>query len=282
MILDQKAHFFKPIHTRLSVIVLPIQYLINTPINFVHRITDNVTRHQELLDDNARLRAHQFLLQAKLQKLLTLEKENQQLRTLLQSAPHVDGRFIVGQLLAVSLDPLLQQIVVDKGMRDKVYIGQPVLDAYGVMGQVIHVGLFTSKVLLIVDPKSAIPVEDNRNGTRAIAIGMGSSGKLTLINLPATSDVQKGDLFVSSGLGLRYPVGYPVAVVSEVQQDRRKNSVAIVLDPSAHINQSRQIILVWPNQASLTQAAREELKAKTPDEDIEPTPSARKPKTAGL
>ena len=265
MILDQKAAFFQPIHARLSLTVLPLQYLVHVPINCLHWVTDSITVHRQLIGDNAKLRAHQFLLQAKVQTLLSLERENEQLRKLLQSTTHLDGRFIVSQLLAVNLDPILQQIVVDKGLRSHVYIGQPVLDAYGIMGQVVHVGLFTSKVLLVTDPKSAVPVENNRNGMRAIALGMGSSGKLMLINLPMTTDIQKGDLFVSSGLGLRYPVGYPVGVVAEIVRDAGKRFATVILQPSAQVNQSRQVILVWPSQNALAQAAHRELSAKLPE-----------------
>ncbi|AML48636.1 rod shape-determining protein MreC [Coxiella burnetii] len=263
IVLDQKALFFQKIRADLALVVLPLQYLVSVPIKTIHWIAINVTTQQELVADNARLRAHELLLESKLQKLLALERENAQLWTLLKSTAHVGGaRVAVAQLLAVNLDPNLQQIIVDKGMRNHIYVGQPVLDAYGVVGQVIQAGLLTSKVMLISDPKSAVPVQDYRNGIRALALGMGSSGKLLLINVPDTSDIQKGDLFVSSGLGLRYPVGYPVGVVTELERDPTKRFATITLQPSAHLDQSQQVLMTWPNKASLAQDVHQELNLK--------------------
>ena len=263
IILDQKVLFFQKIRADLALALIPLQYLVSVPIKTIHWITINVTTQQQLVADNARLRAHELLLESKLQKLLVLERENAQLRTLLKSTAHVGGaRMVVAQLLAVNLDPNLQQIIVDKGIRNHIYLGQPVLDAYGVLGQVIQTGLLTSKVMLISDPKSAVPVQDYRNGIRAIAFGMGSSGKLLLINIPDTSDIQKGDLFVSSGLGLHYPVGYPVGVVSELERDSSKRFETIILQPSAHLDQSQQVLMTWPNKTSLAQDAHQELNLK--------------------
>ncbi|WP_423063648.1 rod shape-determining protein MreC [Candidiatus Paracoxiella cheracis] len=265
MVLDQKAIFFQKIRSDLSVAVLPIQYLVDVPIKTVHWIVSSVTSQQQLLADNARLRAHELLLQSKLQKLLALERENAQLRELLKSTSHLGGHVVVAQLLAVDVDPNLQQIIIDKGRRYRVYRGQPVLDAYGVVGQVIHIGPLTSRVMLITDPKSAVPVQDYRNGVRAIVIGQGSSDKLTLINVPDTSDIQKGDLFVTSGLGLRFPVGYPVGVVSELSHTPGKRFATVLLNPSAHIDRTQQVLLAWPSKASLEKAVQKQLNSKISD-----------------
>ncbi|MFW0073018.1 MAG: rod shape-determining protein MreC [Coxiella-like endosymbiont] len=261
IVLDQKVTFFQKIRANLVLAVLPIQYLVNVPIKTIHWIATNVTTQQQLVADSARLRAHELLLESKLQKLLALEHENAQLRELLKSTSHVsNARVIIAQLLAVNLDPNLQQIIVDKGGRHHIYVGQPVLDAYGVVGQVVQVGPLTSKVMLISDRKSAVPVQDYRNGIRAIAVGIGSSEKLVLINVPDTSDIQKGDLFVSSSLGLRYPLGYPVGVVSEMRYNFSKRFATIILRQSAHLDRSQQVLMVWPSKASLVKSVQEELK----------------------
>lgn len=258
--LDQKADFFQKVRADLSLVVLPIQYLVNAPIKTIHWIATNVTTQRQLMVDNTYLRAHEWILESKLQKLLALERENAQLWELLKSASRMDDfRVLVAQLLAVDLDPNLQQIVIDKGAQSHIYRGQPVLDAYGIVGQVIDVGPLTSKVMLISDTKSAVPVQNYRNGIRAIAVGIGSSGKLMLINVPDTRDIQKGDLFMSSGLGLRYPVGYPVGVVSELRLNPIKHFTTVILQSSAHLGQSQQVLMVCPLRASLTHAVREEL-----------------------
>ena len=259
MTLDQKALFFQKVRSHLALVVLPIQYVVDTPIKVVHWVVTGVTTQQELLADNAQLRAHELLLESKLQKLLALERENAQLRQLLQSTSYIGGHVKVAQLLAVDLDPNLQQIIVDKGTKHRIYVGQPVLDAYGVVGQVVRVGPLTSKIMLVTDPKCAIPVQDYRNGIRAIATGMGATGKLVLINVPDTSDIQKGDLFISSGLGLRYPVGYPVGRVVTVDHNPANRFALIELQPSAHLDRSEQVLMSWPNKASLAKAVQHQL-----------------------
>lgn len=264
MIFDQKSVFFQQVRADLSMVVLPVQYLVNGPIKTVHWVATSVTTQQELLADNARLRAHELLLESRLQKLLALERENAQLRELLKSTPQVGGHVMVAQLLAVDLDPNLQQVIVDKGSKHNIYVGQPVLDAFGVIGQVVHADPLTSRVMLISDRKSAVPVQDSRNGIRAIAMGVGSLDKLSLINVPDTSDIQVGDLFVCSGLDRRFPVGYPVGVVKEIRRSPTQRFASITLLPSAHLNQSQQVLMSWPNKALVAQTVQRELTAPSP------------------
>ena len=246
-----------------SVVVYPFQWMVDSPIRFTQWLNATVTSQRYLVHENEELRVREILLQSRLQKLLTLEKENAQLRELLQSTPQISGPVAVARLLAVALDPSLQQVVLDKGIKNKVYRGQPVLDAFGVVGQVIDVGEFTSKVLLITDKKSAIPVEDYRNGLRAIAVGLGITGQIELINVPDVSDIQVGDLFVTSGLGLCYPIGYPVAVVTRIQHIDDQPTEKIILSPTAHLNKIEHVLLAWPNQLKLSAAVQAEL-IKTP------------------
>ncbi len=265
MIMDQQVATFRKIHSDLSLLVLPIQYLVNWPIKTIHWAATSVTTQQDLLGDNARLRAHELLLEAKMQKLLALERENAQLRELLQSSSHIGGQVKVAQLLAVSLNPSLQEIVVDQGGNHKIYSGQPVLDAYGVVGQVVQVGPLTSKVMLITNPKCAVPVQNYRNGIRAIAIGTGTMAKLELINVLDTADIKVGDLFVSSGLAMRYPVGYPVGRVLEVQHQPGRRFATVYLEPSAHLDQSQQLLMVWPEKADLANSVQQQLKTPLPE-----------------
>lgn len=259
MVLDHRVPAIHRLRNQISVAVLPLQLAVNAPIKWVHWVVSSITTQEALLEDNAQLRAHQLLLQSKLQKLLTLERENARLKALLKSTNKVSGRVQVAQLLAVSLDPALQQVILNKGTKDQVYLGQPVLDANGVMGQVVDVAPFTSKVMLITDHRSAIPVRDVRNGLRAIAVGTGALGQLSLIEVPNLSDIRVGDVFVSSGLGLRYPEGYPVGTVAQVKHHRGQSFAEIALVPAAHIDKTQQVLLTWPNQAKLRAAVKREL-----------------------
>ena len=264
MVSDQRIRHFHRVRQIFSVIVLPLQEIVDTPIQWVHHITTGVMAQRHLLEENARLKANQVLLQSKLQKLIALEHENAQLKELLKSSSRVAGNVKIAQLLAVNLDPTVQQIIVDKGYRDHLYRGQPVLDAYGVIGEVVDVAPLTSKVLLLTDSRFSIPVKDQRNGLRAIATGTGATQQLALLHINNKDTVKVGDVFVTSGLGLHFPIGYPVGVVSSVQQIAGERFIKVTLTPLAHFNQTQKIILVWPSEASLTKAVRIELDKPVP------------------
>lgn len=261
MTMDHHLDSFTRMRSTLSVVVAPMQYLVDRPVELIRWVDTSFTTQQNLLVENAQLRARQLLLYAKLQKVAALESENDQLRALLKSATNIHEKVTVAQLLAVDLAPYTQQIIIDKGEKDGVYVGQPVLDAYGVMGQVIALGPLNSRVLLITDPRSAVPVQNSRNGNRAISIGLGFDGALELINVPMTTDFRQGDFLVTSGLGGNYPPGYPVGVVSNVKlsQDR---FATISVAPSAHVNQSRQVLLVWPKDKSVLTMPKLDVKDK--------------------
>lgn len=251
MTMDHQFDYFSRFRSMLSLVVAPMQYMVDRPVEFIRWVDTSFTTQQNLLVENAQLRARQLLLYAKLQKVLALEQENEQLKALLRSSTSIHEKVTVAQLLAVDLAPYTQQIVIDKGERDGVYLGQPVLDAYGVMGQIIAVGPVNSRVLLITDTRSAVPVQNNRNGNRAIAGGLGFDGSLELINVPITTDFRKGDFLVTSGLGGNYPPGYPVGVVSKVKLTQGERFANINIMPAAHVNQSRQVLLVWPKKGTL-------------------------------
>jgi rod shape-determining protein MreC len=246
MMFDHQFNYFIRMRSALSVVVAPLQFFVDRPVQFVRWVETSFATQQVLLIENAQLRAHQLLLSAKLQKVLALERENAQLRALLRSAVNIHSKVTVAQLLAVDLAPYTQQIIIDKGEQDRVYVGQPVLDAYGVMGQIIAVGPVSSRVQLVTDPRSAIPVQNNRNGNRAIAVGLGYDGVLELINVPITIDFRKGDFLVTSGLGGHYPPGYPVGLINSAKLSPGERFATIAITPSAHVNQSRQVLLVWP------------------------------------
>jgi len=245
MTLNHRFESFSRVRSALSVVALPIQYLVNWPVQALHVMTGNFTTRRHLLAVNARLRTRQMLLQAKLEKLIAIQQENAQLRALLRTSHQLNSgkKVLVAQLLALASDPFTQQEILNKGSHSGIYVGQPVLDAYGVMGQVIAVGPMTSWVLLITATQSAIPVQDNRNGIRAIAAGTGYAGNLKLLHKADTADIRVGDKFLTSGLGLRFPFGYPVGVVKSVKHSPGQEFANIVLQPTAHIDRSRQMIL---------------------------------------
>ncbi len=265
---ERHSPSFRLWRAHATVLVVPIQFLVDAPVRLIRWIGDSVSTQQELLGENAKLRAHELILESKLQRLIALQRENEHLRELLSSTTEVVGKTKVARLLAVDLDPSSQQMVIDKGTNEEVVEGLPILDAYGVMGQVVRVGPLTSKVLLITDTRSAIPVQNSRNGIRAIAVGLGSNGLLALLNVPDTTDIQKGDLFVSSGLGQRFPAGYPVAVVSKVTVTPGEQFMSVSLAPSARLNRAEQVLLVWPEKADHYEEVKDQLSHKGSNEKI--------------
>jgi rod shape-determining protein MreC len=215
----------------LSNIVSPLQYVVNAPIDVVSWMSTSLTTQQHLLSENASLKAQQILLQAQLQQLIALQNENSQLRQLMQSIPHTQGvKMLIAKILAVDSDPFTQEVVLDQGTSDGVYVGQPVLDSTGVMGQIISVAGSTSRMMLLSDSRSAIAVEDARNQVRAIALGKGISGELYLGYVSQTT------------------AGYPVGVVTKISRDPSEPFVSIDVEPAASLDRSRLVLLLWSDK----------------------------------
>jgi rod shape-determining protein MreC len=251
MYFDHQQRGLGSLRTSLSLVVTPIQYAVDFPFRVINLIQSNLSSHQILLAENTALKAQQLLLRGQLQKLIALESENANLRALLTSLPQGSqkiDRVEAGRLLAVNEGSYSREVIVDKGIRMGVYVGQPVLDANGIMGQVIGVGQLTSRILLITDSRSAVPVENSRNGIRAIIVGQGATRQLALINVAETSEMKVGDLLVTSGLGGNYPAGYPVAVISDVKSSKTVLFSHITAKPSAHLDRNTQVLLIWPTQ----------------------------------
>jgi rod shape-determining protein MreC len=243
--MDRRLDVFVSIRAALSLPLAPLQYVVSWPANFIDNVKSLITTHDNLVSENLSLKAEQLLLRSQLQRLIAIETENNYLKALFQSSQQVKGKTLIAELLAVDIEPFSNQVVLNKGSRDGVYVGQPVLDATGVMGQVISAGPITSRVLLINDPRSGIAVQNVRNGMRAVAVGDNYSGKLRLMYVPNTSDIKVDDIFLTSGLGDRYPEGYPVGKVITVNKDPAKQFSEIYIEPSAHLDSSRQVLLIW-------------------------------------
>jgi len=245
MIMDKRVDRFASIRAALSLPVAPLQYVVSWPTEMFRDAKYALTARYELVNENKKLKADQLLLRSQLQRLISIESENNYLKALLQSARQVKGKTLIAELLAVDSEPFVNQVILDKGTRDNVYVGQPVLDAKGVMGQIIQVGPITSRLLLISDPHSGISVQNTRNGLRAVAVGDSYSGKLRLMYVPKTADIKVGDIFVTSGLGDRYPEGHPVGKILSVTKDPAHQFAIIYLEPSANLDSSRQVLLIW-------------------------------------
>lgn len=241
---DQREPSLKSVREFTALAVSPLVWVAALPHGAVQSGTSVKTR-ETLERENVALREQQLFLELKLQKLAALEAENYRIRELLSSTQSLHDRVLIAEIIAVSQDPYRHQITLNKGSNDKVYRGQALVDAKGIMGQVVKVGPNTSQALLITDPDHGIPVEINRTGLQTIAVGLGDGQGLKLPFLPSNADIKVGDLLVSSPLGGRFPAGYPVGKIYNVKNLAGEHFMEAVAYPSAKLNQGRQALLVW-------------------------------------
>ena len=237
-----------PLRSAMATLVSPLQYLANVPALVLDELSTNLSTRAELLKENDRLQQRQLLMSEQLLKMANLQEENARLRALLQSPTRKDARRMVAEVMFVDRDPFKSQVLIDKGLNEGVYVGQPVLDDSGVVGQVTEVAQTTARVLLIADFTHAIPVRVARNDVRAVAHGSGKLNQLELANVPMSTDVRVGDLLISSGLGQRFPEGYPVATVTQVVRDEGMTWAQISAEPVAHLERIRYLLLLWQNE----------------------------------
>ncbi len=251
MTFSQRSNYLSPLRSALSIAVYPVQFLASLPQRIGDGSATYFAKHKTLIQENHQLRKKLLVHQTRLLKASALEKENIRLRNLLDSSFKLGEQILVSELLSVNLDPYKHTVVIDKGQRFGVFNGQPVLDTWGIIGQVYRTGLLHSEVILISDPGHAIPIQVNRNGLRTIAVGTGKINELSLPFLPNHSEIKAGDLLISSGLGGTFPQGYPVGVVNEVIPQPDKPFSLVNARPTAHLDRSRELLLVWTNKQSI-------------------------------
>jgi rod shape-determining protein MreC len=251
---DQRSSALDPVRHGLTWALQPVMWAATLP-SALSRTADHLQTRESLLEENRVLRENQLLLQARLQKVEALETENRQLRELLASSAKLEERVLIAEIISAAQDPYRQQVVLNKGARDGVYKGQALVDAQGVMGQVIRVNPGSSIALLLTDPNHSIPVEINRTGLQTFALGRGDGQSLSLPYLPGNADVQVGDLLVSSALGGRFPAGYAVGEIRELKHEPGEHFMEALAAPAARLNQGRQALLVWSESFPIAEPA---------------------------
>lgn len=246
MTLDHRGQQLEFVRNTLAILLYPVQYAVNVPVAAVRWAGENLASRNALLEENTRLRQKHLVLESRLGRLNELEAENRRLRGLLGSSDKVSDRVLIAELLAVDMDPFSRRIVLNRGSRDGVFVGQSLVDADGILGQVTHVGPYSSTAMLITDPSHAFPIQVTRSGLRAIAIGTGSVNLLELSHIPNNADLQVGDALVTSGLGRRFPPGYPVGKIRSIERDKGQPFAKVLVEPSAKLERNREVLLVWP------------------------------------
>lgn len=245
MFVDHLSGYLDEFRSALTVVVMPVLVAADLPHRAASGVSEVFSTRDDMRQQITLLEQDLLLLKAKTEKMAAMTAENNRLRDLLGSAAKLQDNVLVAELIAVDPDPVRHEVIVDKGSVDGTFVGQPMLDAEGLMGQVIAVGPYTSRVLLISDPTHSVPVQVARSNLRLIAQGTGVSGRLELLHVQDTADIVEGDLLVSSGLGDRFPVGYPVGVVDHVGHDSGKPFAVVTATPSALLDRSRHVLLVF-------------------------------------
>ena len=248
MVVDHFTGYLDSVRAGLTVAVTPVIVVADLPERTANGITEMFRSREEMRNRISSLERELMLLKAKTQKMAALSAENDRLRDLMGSAAKLQDNVLVAELVGVDPDPDRHEVIIDKGTAEGVFVGQPVLDARGLMGQVIRVSRYVSRVLLISDATHSVPVQVVRSNLRLIARGTGATRQLELMHVQDTADIKEGDLLVSSGLGDRFPVGYPVGVVNHIEHDPGKPFAEVTATPSARLDRSRHVLLVFTEQ----------------------------------
>ena len=255
LVIDHRDNHLDTMRRAIGATVYPLRVVVDAPVSLWSWAGDATASRNDLQLENSRLNAERLLTYAKLQRFAALEAENSRLRAMLDATERVRIRVRIAEIMSVSSSPFRHNIIIDKGSHDGVYDGQAMVDAQGVIGQIIKTELLSAQGILISDPDHALPIVVNRNGLRTIAVGTGEFDRLDLPFLPNNADIRQGDLLVTSGLGGAFPAGYPVAIVESVLRIPQQAFAAVTATPAAHLNQVRELMLIWAEEPELTESA---------------------------
>jgi len=267
--LDVTTRLLEPVRSTLGTFVSPLQVLAEMPYLLADEVGEVASTHETLREQNARLDRRILELSQISQQFLSLKSENERLRALLGSVARLPAEVMVAELVAVVPGPNTHQVIIGKGTEAGVSAGQAVLDAEGLFGQVVEVSRFTSRVLLIVDASHAVPVQVNRSGVRSVAGGTGETDRLVLENVPVTADIREGDLLESSGLGGRFPRGYPVGYVNTITIEPTTPYAHVEVRPLAALDRARHVLVVFDAEFDQVHGQASE-QDQLPDETSDP------------
>ena len=246
LINDQRNNYLSILRNSIAIAIYPLQSAVEIPSRLTDWFDLRIKSKEILIKENQNLLSQQKINSSILQRYESLEQENERLKQILNAASNLDNKVEITRIISVNVNPYRHTIVIDKGERDGVYEGQVLLDADGVIGQILHTNFLTSEAILISDSDHALPVEINRNGLRTIVLGNGSYTKLDVPYIPNNADIEIGDLLVTSGLGGKFPSGYPVAKVDFIESDLSEQFYKVSAKPIAYLNQVREVMLLKP------------------------------------
>jgi rod shape-determining protein MreC len=259
MVIDHRGAYLARIRWGMSVAIEPMYRIAALPSQLVHKVGLALADHEKLTEDNAELSRQLLLAEASLNRFRAVREQNQRLQQLLDVQRSLGLGVQLAKIINVDTDPFRHRVVLNVGADQGVSVGQSVIDAHGIMGQVIEALPNTASVLLITDPTHAIPVTVERTGLRTIARGSGALDTLELANIPVSGDVKVGDKLITSGLGGIFPAGFPVGEIRSISNDASGMFAAAVATPNAALDRSGEVLLlhVLPDPVGPPQAAPE-------------------------
>ncbi len=273
MATDARFKYLPEIRQAFAIIIYPLQNLANAP-SAVYDAISEFFASQHLTVENEDLKQQHLIDHGQLQRLRALEAENAQLRKLLETAQRLESKAVMAEILHVPRDPFNRKVILDKGSQSGIQPGQVVVDDVGVVGQVTRNYPWLSEVTLITDKDHSVPVQVVRNGLRSVVSGTGKDGTLELRYVAVNTDIEEGDMLVTSGIDGVYPPGLPVAVVSKIERNPTYVFAQVTCTPAAGVGHYRQL-LILSLQTSVTET-------KNPAEAIEIRPEGRKRDKVGI
>ena len=269
MFADSRFGYLERVRFGLGYATTPIYWVADIPTRVSFWIDDVFVSRTDLLEENEALRERLLVAQRELQLLESLTSENSRLLELDEATGNINGDVMPAEIINVSPDPYSKRVLINKGARDGLFIGQPLLDANGLMGQIDEVLPYTSWASLITDPHHVTPVEVNRNGERALARGSRSvSNELELEFVTQTQDMQAQDLLVSSGMGQVFPKNYPVAEIISVYADPGLDFATVRARPIAQMASTRHVMLVFQNEEEQSLEVNQETEREISEEIV--------------
>lgn len=244
LLVDVRYRYLESIRSGITVLIYPLQRLVTAPSVLWHDVENFIVSYNRLVRDNTELRLQHTLDAAQLQQLQVLKAENQHLRNLLMVQKRADHSMQLAEIMYVARDIFNRKVFLDKGAQANVLAGQIVVDDSGIVGQVTRVYPWTSEVTLITDKNHSVPVQVLRNGLRTVVFGSGDTSELALRYMPVSSDIQNGDVLVTSGIDGTYPPGLPVARVIHVERDPAYPFARILCSPIAGVEKRRQLLIL--------------------------------------
>ncbi len=265
ILLGTYTSILQPIRAQFGFLNTPIYWITDLPGRFGGWVDERFSSKQDLLEENASLKAELLIHQRKLQQMAAIRAQNLRLQQLMNTTEEVGEKVVVAELIGYPPDPQSHKVIINKGSQHGVTVNQPLLDADGLMGRVVEVGPYTSLVLLITDSTNALSVQVNRNEVRAVIEGLGDLSQMSLRHVEFTADIEEGDLLVTSGLDQVFPFGLNVAQVASVEHIQGQPFATIKARPLAKLNRGRHALLLFRDQPGLAQNDSEQPSETRPE-----------------